>query len=450
MRPRLGNVLVTSWQVPGSAAFAAKGSDPYVDFVQLAADLGCSGAPPPRGSLCTAPSGGVAPAPPSRQAWTSTTRRCGASDEIRTRLEPLRHLNQETDSSHLPAGTPTPSAPAPTPARGKTIRRRTSARPPDVPSTFRVWMSLQIRLLPHGCRARYAAILKDTIDAIDAIQPSLGLSTAAAAAGAWDGKWWGGNLKGVWLEARQLWPARPRYAGVGARGGGDGGRGDDETHWALRRNRALLMSASGPRKPARPIHRRRPRAPSSSPRRRACHQPIVWAVPSQVSKKWPSLLARASSTGGVNVMTYDVSDNQAFHECPDDAHCKLDQQVSFYMDTFKTASIGAAVGYEVGTPACTPPTAEPAPARATLPDAARSAQTLTRRTTRRTSCRSRRRRSPPSRAAHRRAVGHRSTRGRLFWSHPGSLRTGELLGRVPLGGAARAPNHRGARVRREC
>ena len=53
----------------------------------------------------------------------------------------------------------------------------------------------------------------------------------------------------------------------------------------------------------------------------------------------------------INVMTYDLSANEKFHECPDDQDCPLDKQVEYYMSTFKTAGIPANVGYEIGTPA---------------------------------------------------------------------------------------------------
>merc|ERR1711862_97381 len=120
---------------------------------------------------------------------------------------------------------------------------------------------------------KYAAILKDTEDAIKAHAPAMKISTAAGAVGAWGGKWWGGNLKGIWLQVHQKWPE------------------------------LLEMMSSGP------------------------------------------------NAGGVNVMTYDLSDNQQFHECPNDSTCTLEKQVAFYMNTYKTAGIAASVGYEIGQPA---------------------------------------------------------------------------------------------------
>ena len=57
------------------------------------------------------------------------------------------------------------------------------------------------------------------------------------------------------------------------------------------------------------------------------------------------------NAGGINVMTYDLSDNPQFHECPDDNDCPLDKQVAFYMKTYQDAGIVATVGYEIGVPA---------------------------------------------------------------------------------------------------
>lgn len=38
-------------------------------------------------------------------------------------------------------------------------------------------------------------------------------------------------------------------------------------------------------------------------------------------------ISKGPNAGGVNVMSYDLSDNPEFHECPDDADCTLDKQV---------------------------------------------------------------------------------------------------------------------------
>jgi len=120
---------------------------------------------------------------------------------------------------------------------------------------------------------KYAAILKNVEDTIRAVAPSMKVSTASGAVGAWSGNWWGGNLKGVWLKVYQMFPD-------------------------------LI-----------------------------------------------SFMATGKNSGGVNVMTYDLSSNEQFHECPTDGVCALDKQVGFYMDTYDKAKIPASVGYEVGTPA---------------------------------------------------------------------------------------------------
>jgi len=125
----------------------------------------------------------------------------------------------------------------------------------------------------HQTVYKYAAILKDVQDGIAALAPHLKLSTAAGAVGAWSGKWWGGNLKGIWLDVYKKFP------------------------------------------------------------------------------KLISFMSEGANAGGVNVMTYDLSSNNEFHECPQPGVCTLDQQVHFYMNTYKSAGIAANVGYEVGTPA---------------------------------------------------------------------------------------------------
>ena len=67
----------------------------------------------------------------------------------------------------------------------------------------------------HQTSFKLAAILKDVADGIDALSPGLKMSTAAPAVGAWQGKWWGGNLKGTLLEVRTgpcRWPSTPPTA----------------------------------------------------------------------------------------------------------------------------------------------------------------------------------------------------------------------------------------------
>eukprot|EP00301_Raphidiophrys_heterophryoidea_P014878 c2334_g1_i1.p1 GENE.c2334_g1_i1~~c2334_g1_i1.p1 ORF type:complete len:556 (+),score=141.43 c2334_g1_i1:41-1669(+) len=120
---------------------------------------------------------------------------------------------------------------------------------------------------------KYAAIAYDVATNIKAIQPTLKLSTAGGAVGAWQGNWWGGNLKGVWFYTKKWFPFIMDFMSTGA------------------------------------------------------------------------------NAGGINVMSYDLSDNPQFHECPDDNSCPLDSQVAYYMNTYQVAGIQAAVGYEISTPA---------------------------------------------------------------------------------------------------
>jgi len=49
-------------------------------------------------------------------------------------------------------------------------------------------------------------------------------------------------------------------------------------------------------------------------------------------------------------MTYDLSDNEQYHESLTPENCPLDKQVEFYMNTWKTASIPANTGFKIGTP----------------------------------------------------------------------------------------------------
>ncbi|KAF9585027.1 hypothetical protein BGW38_004209 [Lunasporangiospora selenospora] len=68
--------------------------------------------------------------------------------------------------------------------------------------------------------------------------------------------------------------------------------------------------------------------------------------------KWyPDAYNFIANSGGVNVMTYDLSNNQQFHECPDTNVCSLSQQVLYYMNSYKTNGMTAYVGYEIGIPA---------------------------------------------------------------------------------------------------
>jgi len=70
-------------------------------------------------------------------------------------------------------------------------------------------------------------------------------------------------------------------------------------------------------------------------------------------------MSTGTNAGGINVMTYDLSDNEQYYECPDPSCCTLECQVQFYMSTYDQAGIPANVGYEVGTPAYPDPTHDP-------------------------------------------------------------------------------------------
>ena len=124
---------------------------------------------------------------------------------------------------------------------------------------------------------KLAAIYKDVQSAIDSFGSHLFMSTAGSAAGAWQGNWWGGNLKGVSLQLAQWYPS------IASR--------------------------------------------------------ILW-----------------------NVMTYDLSDNEEYYECPETGVCTLDQQVSFYMNTYTQGGSAFSLsspGYEIGTPAYPDPEHDP-------------------------------------------------------------------------------------------
>ncbi|KAI8832804.1 hypothetical protein BJ741DRAFT_650984 [Chytriomyces cf. hyalinus JEL632] len=71
-------------------------------------------------------------------------------------------------------------------------------------------------------------------------------------------------------------------------------------------------------------------------------------------------MSAGANAGGINVMTYDLSSNNAFFECPDTtSNCELGGQVKFFMNTFATAGIPARVGYEIGQPAYPDPSNDP-------------------------------------------------------------------------------------------
>ncbi|ORY37044.1 hypothetical protein BCR33DRAFT_769966 [Rhizoclosmatium globosum] len=122
---------------------------------------------------------------------------------------------------------------------------------------------------------KYTAICYDIVNAIKKIYPKCKFATAAGAAGAWQGKFWGGNLKGLWYFVNLWYPDVIKFMSTG------------------------------------------------------------------------------KNAGGINVMTYDVSANNAYFECPSGStsDCDLAGQVKFYMNTYEKAGIPARVGYEVGQPA---------------------------------------------------------------------------------------------------
>ncbi|KAI8350205.1 hypothetical protein B0O80DRAFT_428554 [Mortierella sp. GBAus27b] len=64
-----------------------------------------------------------------------------------------------------------------------------------------------------------------------------------------------------------------------------------------------------------------------------------------------NFVATGANSGGVNVMSYDPSSNEKYHECPEPGVCSLSQQVNYYMDSYKKSGMGAHVGYEIGAPA---------------------------------------------------------------------------------------------------
>ncbi|KAG0337300.1 hypothetical protein BG004_007700 [Podila humilis] len=64
-----------------------------------------------------------------------------------------------------------------------------------------------------------------------------------------------------------------------------------------------------------------------------------------------NFIAQGANGGGVNVMTYDLSNNQQYSECPDVGVCSLSQQVNYYMKSYADNGMVAHVGYEIGIPA---------------------------------------------------------------------------------------------------
>ncbi|KAJ3071580.1 hypothetical protein HDU98_005122 [Podochytrium sp. JEL0797] len=67
---------------------------------------------------------------------------------------------------------------------------------------------------------KFTAILEDLRINVQKIYPSLKVATAASAAGAWAGTWWGGNLKGLTLNMVPSYPDLVSWVGTGANAGG--------------------------------------------------------------------------------------------------------------------------------------------------------------------------------------------------------------------------------------
>ncbi|KAG0236499.1 hypothetical protein BGW42_003405 [Actinomortierella wolfii] len=81
-----------------------------------------------------------------------------------------------------------------------------------------------------------------------------------------------------------------------------------------------------------------------------------------VNKFYPDIykfMAEGPNAGGVNVMTYDLSNNPQYHECPEPGVCSLSQQVLYYMNSYAANGMSAIVGYEIGTPAYPDPIQDP-------------------------------------------------------------------------------------------
>jgi hypothetical protein len=166
---------------------------------------------------------------------------------------------------------------------------------------------------------------------IKAIQPSLKLSTAAGAVGAWSSNWWGGNLKGLWYNVKQVCclsffcilppflptPFLPLF---------------------LPSFQPLSCRCSCSYSPFA--------FPLTLIQSLHCFPPHAQWYPDLID-----FMGSSPNAGGINVMTYDLSDNPEFHECPDESDCTLDKQVAFYMKTYSDANIPASVGYEIGVPA---------------------------------------------------------------------------------------------------
>ncbi|KAF8929632.1 hypothetical protein EDD21DRAFT_443993 [Dissophora ornata] len=78
-----------------------------------------------------------------------------------------------------------------------------------------------------------------------------------------------------------------------------------------------------------------------------------------LNKWYPDVYQGIANSGGVNIMTYDLSDNTQYSECPDTGVCSLSQQVVYYMNSYASNGMSALVGYEIGIPAYPDPTHDP-------------------------------------------------------------------------------------------
>ncbi|GJJ70134.1 hypothetical protein EMPS_02483 [Entomortierella parvispora] len=74
---------------------------------------------------------------------------------------------------------------------------------------------------------------------------------------------------------------------------------------------------------------------------------------------YPDAYNFVANGGGVNIMTYDLSDNEQYYECPDANTCTLSEQVNYYVNSYTANGMSAHVGYEIGIPAYPDPTHDP-------------------------------------------------------------------------------------------
>jgi len=74
---------------------------------------------------------------------------------------------------------------------------------------------------------------------------------------------------------------------------------------------------------------------------------------------YPDAYNFLANGGGVNIMTYDLSDNEQYYECPDANTCTLSEQVNYYVNSYTANGMSAHVGYEIGIPAYPAPDHDP-------------------------------------------------------------------------------------------